>query len=187
MRGCFIVALRALFCADEIGAGDLGWRDDGALDGDAGNQEESPGRQTHKNEPGPAGFSALSMHGGKSQGRGHWGGRWFILMGEKPLSSPERLGDLGKHDSAYFDQAHANIVFCAPQGETPACRRRHAQAGGGPAIRSHRRPFSAFICPVVFAVSAPGLGEVTEWSIVPDSKSGVPKGTVGSNPTLSAT
>ena len=48
-------------------------------------------------------------------------------------------------------------------------------------------PFSAFICPVVFAVSAPGPGEVTEWSIVPDSKSGVPKGTVGSNPTLSAT
>ena len=29
-------------------------------------------------------------------------------------------------------------------------------------------------------------GEVTEWSIVPDSKSGVPQGTVGSNPTLSA-
>ena len=30
-------------------------------------------------------------------------------------------------------------------------------------------------------------GEVAEWSIVPDSKSGVPeKGTVGSNPTLSA-
>ena len=30
------------------------------------------------------------------------------------------------------------------------------------------------------------LGEVAEWSNVPDSKSGVLKGTVGSNPTLSA-
>ena len=30
-------------------------------------------------------------------------------------------------------------------------------------------------------------GEVAEWSIVPDSKSGVLQGTVGSNPTLSAT
>ena len=29
-------------------------------------------------------------------------------------------------------------------------------------------------------------GEVAEWSIVPDSKSGVLQGTVGSNPTLSA-
>ena len=29
-------------------------------------------------------------------------------------------------------------------------------------------------------------GEVAEWTIVPDSKSGVPQGTVGSNPTLSA-
>ena len=29
-------------------------------------------------------------------------------------------------------------------------------------------------------------GEVAEWSIVPDSKSGVSQGTVGSNPTLSA-
>lgn len=29
-------------------------------------------------------------------------------------------------------------------------------------------------------------GEVAEWSNVPDSKSGVLKGTVGSNPTLSA-
>ena len=29
-------------------------------------------------------------------------------------------------------------------------------------------------------------GEVAEWSNVPDSKSGVPQGTVGSNPTLSA-
>jgi len=27
---------------------------------------------------------------------------------------------------------------------------------------------------------------VAEWSNVPDSKSGVPQGTVGSNPTLSA-
>ena len=33
----------------------------------------------------------------------------------------------------------------------------------------------------------PELGEVTEWSNVPDSKSGVSQGTVGSNPTLSAT
>ena len=31
------------------------------------------------------------------------------------------------------------------------------------------------------------LGEVAEWSNVPDSKSGVPKGTGGSNPSLSAT
>ncbi len=30
------------------------------------------------------------------------------------------------------------------------------------------------------------LGEVAEWSIVLDSKSSVPPGTVGSNPTLSA-
>jgi len=30
------------------------------------------------------------------------------------------------------------------------------------------------------------IGEVAEWSNVPDSKSGVPQGTVGSNPTLSA-
>ncbi|MEN9901720.1 MAG: hypothetical protein RL651_384 [Pseudomonadota bacterium] len=30
------------------------------------------------------------------------------------------------------------------------------------------------------------VGEVAEWSNVPDSKSGVLKGTVGSNPTLSA-
>lgn len=30
------------------------------------------------------------------------------------------------------------------------------------------------------------LGEVAEWPNVPDSKSGVPQGTVGSNPTLSA-
>lgn len=29
-------------------------------------------------------------------------------------------------------------------------------------------------------------GEVTEWTIVPDSKSGVPHGTGGSNPSLSA-
>ena len=29
-------------------------------------------------------------------------------------------------------------------------------------------------------------GEVAEWSNVPDSKSGVPKGTGGSNPSLSA-
>jgi hypothetical protein len=29
-------------------------------------------------------------------------------------------------------------------------------------------------------------GEVAEWPNVPDSKSGVPQGTVGSNPTLSA-
>ena len=29
-------------------------------------------------------------------------------------------------------------------------------------------------------------GEVTEWSNVPDSKSGVPQGTAGSNPALSA-
>ena len=133
MRGLFFVALRALFRADVRGAGDLRRRDDGALDGDAGDQEESPSRQAHKNEPGPAGFSALRMHGGKGQGRGHWGGRWFILMGEKPLSGPERLGDLGKHDSAYFDQAHANIVFYAQQGKTPAGRRRRYQAGGGPA------------------------------------------------------
>ncbi|MFM2431472.1 MAG: hypothetical protein RLZZ511_2685 [Cyanobacteriota bacterium] len=28
-------------------------------------------------------------------------------------------------------------------------------------------------------------GEVAEWSIAPDLKSGVPQGTVGSNPTLS--
>ena len=32
----------------------------------------------------------------------------------------------------------------------------------------------------------PLLGEVAEWSNVPDSKSGVPKGTAGSNPALSA-
>ena len=31
-----------------------------------------------------------------------------------------------------------------------------------------------------------GVGEVAEWSNVPDSKSGVPKGTGGSNPSLSA-
>gem|GEM_PF-1276037 len=30
-------------------------------------------------------------------------------------------------------------------------------------------------------------GEMTEWPIVPDSKSGVPQGTGGSNPSLSAT
>ena len=30
------------------------------------------------------------------------------------------------------------------------------------------------------------IGEVAEWPNVPDSKSGVPQGTVGSNPTLSA-
>ena len=30
------------------------------------------------------------------------------------------------------------------------------------------------------------FGEVAEWPNVPDSKSGVPQGTVGSNPTLSA-
>lgn len=30
------------------------------------------------------------------------------------------------------------------------------------------------------------FGEVAEWSNVPDSKSGVPKGTGGSNPSLSA-
>ena len=29
-------------------------------------------------------------------------------------------------------------------------------------------------------------GEMTEWPKVPDSKSGVPKGTVGSTPTLSS-
>jgi hypothetical protein len=29
-------------------------------------------------------------------------------------------------------------------------------------------------------------GEVAEWSNVPDSKSGVPQGTAGSNPALSA-
>ena len=54
---------------------------------------------------------------------------------------------------------------------------RPARRGGG---------FWAFICRGVFAISAPADGEVTEWSIVPDSKSGVPQGTVGSNPTLSA-
>ena len=32
----------------------------------------------------------------------------------------------------------------------------------------------------------PLLGEVAEWSNVPDSKSGVPQGTAGSNPALSA-
>ena len=32
----------------------------------------------------------------------------------------------------------------------------------------------------------PLLGEVAEWSNVPDSKSGVPQGTGGSNPSLSA-
>ena len=31
-----------------------------------------------------------------------------------------------------------------------------------------------------------GVGEVAEWSNVPDSKSGVPQGTAGSNPALSA-
>ena len=31
-----------------------------------------------------------------------------------------------------------------------------------------------------------GVGEVAEWSNVPDSKSGVPQGTGGSNPSLSA-
>ena len=30
------------------------------------------------------------------------------------------------------------------------------------------------------------LGEVAEWSNVPDSKSGVPQGTEGSNPSFSA-
>ena len=30
------------------------------------------------------------------------------------------------------------------------------------------------------------IGEVAEWSNVPDSKSGVPQGTGGSNPSLSA-
>jgi hypothetical protein len=30
------------------------------------------------------------------------------------------------------------------------------------------------------------FGEVAEWSNVPDSKSGVPQGTAGSNPALSA-
>ncbi len=30
------------------------------------------------------------------------------------------------------------------------------------------------------------IGEVAEWSNVPDSKSGVPQGTAGSNPALSA-
>ena len=48
------------------------------------------------------------------------------------------------------------------------------------------RAFLLSICGGVFTISAPASGEVTEWSIVPDSKSGVPKGTVGSNPTLSA-
>ena len=33
----------------------------------------------------------------------------------------------------------------------------------------------------------PLFGEVAEWSNVPDSKSGVPQGTAGSNPALSAT
>ena len=32
----------------------------------------------------------------------------------------------------------------------------------------------------------PPIGEVAEWSIVPDSKSGVLQGTEGSNPSLSA-
>ena len=32
----------------------------------------------------------------------------------------------------------------------------------------------------------PLFGEVAEWSNVPDSKSGVPQGTAGSNPALSA-
>ena len=35
-------------------------------------------------------------------------------------------------------------------------------------------------------ITARFTGEVAEWSNVPDSKSGVPQGTVGSNPTLSA-
>jgi hypothetical protein len=30
------------------------------------------------------------------------------------------------------------------------------------------------------------IGQVVEWSIIPDLKSGVPQGTVGSNPTLSS-
>ena len=120
MRGLFFVALRALFRADEIGTGDLGWRDDGALGGDAGDQEESPGRQTHKNEPGPAGFSAMSMHGvertvASKLGEGDGLNLWANLY-----RAGKSLRDLGKHDSAYFDQAHANIVFCAPQGMTTA-------------------------------------------------------------------
>ena len=50
-----------------------------------------------------------------------------------------------------------------------------------------REGLFCFHLPGGFAISLPGFGEVTEWSIVPDSKSGVPQGTVGSNPTLSAT
>ena len=48
------------------------------------------------------------------------------------------------------------------------------------------RPFFCFHLPERFRNLGPAFGEVTEWSIVPDSKSGVPQGTVGSNPTLSA-
>ena len=42
MRGLLFVALGALFRPDEIGAGDLRRRDDGALGGDAGDHQEPP-------------------------------------------------------------------------------------------------------------------------------------------------
>ena len=52
-------------------------------------------------------------------------------------------------------------------------------------VGSHR--FSTSVLPGRAYVSPFSHGEVAEWSNAPDSKSGVPQGTGGSNPSLSAT
>ena len=66
-------------------------------------------------------------------------------------------------------------------------------AGSNPALsaatrRSHWRRRVVFLHDLsAFAEASAGeTGEVTEWSIVLDSKSSVPSGTGGSNPSLSA-
>ena len=53
--------------------------------------------------------------------------------------------------------------------------------------RESRGEVSASVFSPGAYVSAPYHGEVAEWSIAPDSKSGGPKGPGGSNPSLSAT
>ena len=62
---------------------------------------------------------------------------------------------------------------------------RSDEAQPRPIPPSGSQPMLDLSSPIRFSPHFPD-GEVTEWPNVPDSKSGVPQGTGGSNPSLSA-
>ena len=70
-------------------------------------------------------------------------------------------------------------------GKRPERRRIHHRSGRPEALYGRAGHPATLIESTLRPVEAIS-GEMAEWSNVPDSKSGVPQGTVGSNPTLSA-